>query len=265
MNLSKLLALLLCLGMTTPLYAGVIMTMVDNHSQHPGDQSTNRIYLDKDRVRMEITGSSDNRVALYRQDKNLFWILDLKEKTYLEFTKADVERMGQQMDGAMKQMEEAMKDMPPEQRAMMEGMMKGKMPASESKVTFKKVASGQQVGQWTCAQYQGDRNGKKVQDVWTTDWKSLGITESDFTVLMEMSKFWEGLSKFATSHFKISGDQAAEDQYPGVPVKTVDYEDGKAAGSSELQGVQRQDLDAAMFNLPAGFKKEAIPTGEMDH
>ena len=39
-----------------------------------------------------------------------------------------MKQMGQQMSAAMAQMQAAMKNMPPEQRAMMEKMMKGKMP-----------------------------------------------------------------------------------------------------------------------------------------
>ena len=53
-------------------------------------------------------------------------LIDDDGKTYNEMTKADVDRMGGQMDGAMAQMQEQMKSMPPEQRARMEALMKGR-------------------------------------------------------------------------------------------------------------------------------------------
>ena len=41
-----------------------------------------------------------------------------------EMTKAEAEQMGAQLSGMMAQMQEALKSMPPEQRAQMEAMMK---------------------------------------------------------------------------------------------------------------------------------------------
>jgi hypothetical protein len=250
--------MILCLSLATPLWAGVLMTMVDQRSGQSADQTTMKMYLDKDRLRVENSGKEENQVIIYRQDKDLFWMLDLKKKTYMEITKADLDRMQEQINGASKQMEEAMKDMPAEQREMMAKMMKGKMPAAQAKTTYKKVASGQKINQWTCTQYEGESEGKKESDVWTTDPKSLGLTPEDFNVLKAMSKFWEGMAKSGTKFFKVEEGVPTEGHYSGVPVKTAYYSDGKVSRTSEMQSLERQDFDAAKFDLPAGFAKEEM-------
>lgn len=262
----KMILILLCLAITAPLWAGVLMTTVDQRADNPDNQSTSKLYLDKDRLRMEMTGKDENKLVIYRQDKDLFWIISEKDKTYTEFTKADMDRMQQQMEGASKQMEEAMKNMPLEQRAMMEGRMKGMTSHAASKEVYKKVASGQKVGQWTCAQYEGDTEGTKASDVWTTDPKSLGLTKEDFDVLKDMSKFWEGMAKGGSKLFKI--DEAEKDtlgHFSGVPVKTVYYSDGKVSHTNELKSIERKNLDASLFELPADYTKQEMEHGRKMH
>ena len=55
-------------------------------------------------------------------------MLDKAKNKYQEIDEQTMDQMAHQMSGAMAQMDAAMKNMPPEQRAMMEKMMKGKMP-----------------------------------------------------------------------------------------------------------------------------------------
>jgi hypothetical protein len=148
--------------------------------------------------------------------------------------------------------------MPAEQRAMMEKMMKSKMPATPAKTTYKQVATGQKVNQWTCTQYEGETEGKKESEVWTTDPKSLGLTPDDFNVLKAMSKFWEGMAKSGAKFFKVEEGQPAEGHYAGVPVKTVYYSEGKVSHTNELKSLERQDFEAAKFDLPSGFAKEEM-------
>jgi hypothetical protein len=260
MNLSKIiLATILSLTLTGSLWAGVLMTLVDQRADQTADQTTMKMYLEKDRLRVENSGKDENQVIIYRQDKDLFWVLDLKKKTYMEITKADLDRMQGQMDEASKQMEEAMKDMPPEQREMMAKMMKGKMPAAPAKTTYKKVSSGQKINQWTCTQYEGESEGKKASEVWTTDWKSLGLTAEDFNVLEALSKFWEGMAKSSSQLFKVEAGEPAEGHYSGVPVKTAYYSGGKVSHTNEMQSLERQDFEASKFDLPASFAKEEMP------
>jgi len=126
-------------------------------------------------------------------------------------------------------MENALKDLPPEQRQMMEQYMKGMTPGKAPEITYKKVATGQKVGAWTTMQYQGTREGEKVSEVWTADWKALGLAKEDFTVLQDMSKFWESMIKSSQGFFKVEGETV---DFPGLT---------SAAESSSLVSVKIVD------------------------
>ena len=68
--------------------------------------------------------SGEKGAFLFDGVKQVVWIVNYDKKTYTEMTKTDLDRMGQQMTEAMAKMQEAMKNLPPEQRAQMEQMMK---------------------------------------------------------------------------------------------------------------------------------------------
>src|SRR5881394_1673859 len=55
-------------------------------------------------------------------------MVDDKRQQYREMTKEDMKKMAAQAGAAMKRMQEQMKNMKPEQRAMMEKMMGNKIP-----------------------------------------------------------------------------------------------------------------------------------------
>lgn len=133
--------------------------------------------------------------------------------------------------------------------------MAGKMPPRASEIVYAKVASGETVNQWVCDQYVGSLNGEKQSDVWTTGWKNLGLQAKDFNALQEMGEFFSAFARGADSFFKV-GAAADEHHYAGVPVRTIRYSGDKMTHTNELKEVSRQDFDASLFELPAGFTKK---------
>ena len=117
-------------------------------------------------------------------------------KTYTEMTKADLDRVSGQMAGAMAQMQEQMKNMPPEARKRMEATMQGRgMPGGAgvaARTEYKKVGTDK-VGKWTCDKYEGTRDGEKVAELCTVAPATLGFTPADFEVTRQMADFFSKL------------------------------------------------------------------------
>ena len=87
------------------------------------------LYLDAGKLRVESQDSENKSVMIFDASKQVMWMINPGDNTYREMDKAQVDAMGQQMSKAMEQMQAQMANMPPEQRKMMEDMMKGKMGA----------------------------------------------------------------------------------------------------------------------------------------
>ena len=163
-------ALTLAAALVLPGMVRAGVTLEGEHKTLDGSQLpfTYTVSIDKDKVKMVSSSSADN-AFIYRADKGLFWMVDSKAKTYTEMTKKDIESMANTMDAAMKKMHEQMASMPPEQRAMMEKMMKENMPAqSKGKTTYKKTGSGK-VGSWACDKYESYQDGVKKAEMCVVD------------------------------------------------------------------------------------------------
>jgi hypothetical protein len=107
----------------TPLVAAegvLIVQKVTNGTTTTTAQSQ----IEKTRMRSEITTPTGRKqIVLFDGAAQVLRIIDEEAKTYSEISKTDAERMRSQFDGAMTQMQEQMKSMPPEQRARMEAIV----------------------------------------------------------------------------------------------------------------------------------------------
>lgn len=255
-----MLVVLLWSGFVSHALADVIITSINTSFENPLDSGTSTAYLGGNGMRIETQTQDELMTMIFRSDKQVFWVINTKEKTYMEMTREDIKKTKAMMDGAMKMMQEQLKNMPPEQRAMIEEMMKGQaMPARPPKKVFKKVASGMRVRQWKCDKYEGYSGRQLTEEVWTASTKNLGIGQKDFRVMQSMAEFMSEFSPDTASLFSIGSEKWEKEQgYPGIPVRLISYSDGKKVFQMELQDVKKSRIDPSRFNLPKGYTKQRL-------
>jgi hypothetical protein len=221
-----------------------------------GAPQTNRVQIDARRMRAEATGPDGGKqIVVFDGVKQVMMLIDDAKKTYTEMTKADIDALGAQMSGMMAQLQEQMKNMPPEQRAQIEAMMKGRgaaMPGmGAAKTQYRKAGTGT-VGKWTCDKYEGYSGETKVSEICTVDPKVLGFTAADFEVSKEMAAFFKKIVPTGAAEMFSVG--STELGFSGVPVRTVSY-NGPQPITSEVTEVNRQTFPDSVFQAPAGYQK----------
>ncbi len=236
--------------------AGILMINTNETYDMNKEKITSRVYVDKDRIRVDSQGTKIDNTFIYRRDKEVFWTIDNKEKTYMEITRADMLGMKKKMDEAMNKMKEQMKNMPPDERAMMEKMMKGQMPFRPEEPIYKKRASGIIVNKWNCDKYEGYMDGKKAEEIWTTDWEKLGLKREDLEVMEGLGGFFGEFSREQHTFYKVGSQERG---YAGIPIRTITYSNGKIMDKTELKEIRKQNFASSLFNLPKGFKKNEYP------
>lgn len=236
-------------------HAGV--TLTGEHKTLDGSipAFTYTLSIDKDKVRMESSNNPGNSF-IYRADKGLFWMVDEGKQSYSEMTRKDIEGLANTMDAALKQMQEQLAKLPPEQRKMMEDMLKQNMPGAgaQGKTTYKKTGSGK-VGSWSCEKYESYQDGKKKAEMCVVDPQLLGFSEADFKALKDLAKPFEKLAKDLGSMLPQDGVDGAP---KGAPVKSTVFEDGKAKSESLIKEVKKEGVSPALFEVPKGFAKKAM-------
>ena len=247
------------------LTAGVLMVSTQEFFQGSQQSATTKLRVESDRIRIEMDGDGRSDVMIFRGDRQVMWMIDHKAKVYREMTKADIGRLGNRASEIRAMMQEQLKNMPPERRQMGEKMMKSKMSGmggapQPAKTEYTKVASGQEVNQWTCDKYEGIREGQKRREVWTAAPGQLGLDMSDFKVMQQMGEFFKGFSQFGNeAPFRVGSEAAQQEKdYTGVPVRQIFYQGGRPISKTEIKEVRREDFDASLFEIPEGYKKQKM-------
>jgi hypothetical protein len=226
-----------------------------------GAAETHQIQITPQRMRTDMAGPTGPTTVVFDGTKQVLYLINTGRKTYSEMTKAEADQMGSQLSGAMAQMQEALKNMPPEQRAQMEAMMKGRgLPAMTQgavKTTYKKGGT-QKVGKWTCDVYEILVNEQRNGEMCTVSPQTLGFTAADFAVSRQLAEFLKSILPQGTEAMFQVGDGTAG--FAGVPVRRVVTVLGRET-VSEMTDVTRQDVPDSQFTVPADFTKEAFGGG----
>lgn len=221
---------------------------------------TNQIQIERTRMRAESSDAKgEKQVMVFDGTKQVLDIIYIDKKTYTEMTKDDVEKMGGQLSDAMAQMQKQMANLPPEQRAQMEAMMKGRMggagTAAAPKVHYKKTGTDT-VGKWTCDKYEGFDNDQKTSEVCTVDPKVLGFAASDFEISRQLAEFFKKMMP-ASAGQMFSIGTVADQGFSGVPVRRT-FTIGERQVTTEITEVSRQNFPDSSYAVPAGFEKQAF-------
>ena len=232
------------------------LLIVQKTTSGTGAPQTNQVQIDATRMRAESTGPTGGKqIVMFDATKQVLTMVDPDRKTYTEITKAEMEALGGQMASAMAQMQEQMKNMPPEQRAQIDAMMKGRgigAPGTAPKTVYKKTGTDT-VGKWTCVKYEGYTGAEKTSEVCTVDPKALGFAASDFEVSKQMAAFFKKIIPgMADQMFTIGS--AEEQGFSGVPVRQTITVAGRQV-TTEMTEVSRQAFPASVFQVPAGYQK----------
>jgi hypothetical protein len=250
--------------MTGSLNAASGLLIVQKTTTGTGAPQTNQIQIESNRMRAESTGPrGEKQVVIFDGTRQVLMMIDNEKKSYTELTQAEAEKFGSQMSDAMAQMQKQMASLPPEQRAQMEAIMKGRMggaggPGAARKTQYRRAGTDK-VGNWTCDKYEGYDGAEKTSEVCTVDPKALGLTAADFAVSKQLVAFFRKvIPQMADQMFTIGSVE--EQGFSGVPVRQT-FSVGGRQITSEISEVTRQTFPDASYAAPVGYQKTSFGGG----
>jgi hypothetical protein len=206
------------------------------------------------------------------------FILDLNTETVIQvnyrdrsYTTAKVQEYAQMIQGAMKRatsaMDEAMKDMPPDKREMVEKMMRSRAPQAsakpedcpEAKIEMRRTGQQATIAGYPSLSYEVVADGKTESELWiakgVTAWKELDPKKLE-RLMTEISMAAPGCGPGQGRHAGFGRDQAWKLASEGYAVKTVDR-----SGSGTVVEVTKAEsrvLPASEFQPPAEFAPKSV-------
>lgn len=250
----------------SPVSADVTMKMATTDAQ--GRQAEdNLIQTQSGRIRVDNMGGAPGHISMIFRD-NAMVILNHDEKTYYVIDEATLAKVSTRMSDAMKMMERQMSQMPPEQRAMVEQMMKGRMqgmgaPRQQAKKEPPRIeATGQTEWQsYSCTRYEVFDGGAKTQEICAASMDQIEGAEEMTDAFRQMAAFMKKMTEsFSAGPLARAGRTPMDMmlEIGGFPVHTRYFENGAASHEVFLKSVVSGKLDPALFEAPRGYKRQDL-------
>jgi hypothetical protein len=224
-----------------------------------GTDQPSTLYLDGDKMRAENAKTSGEHTVVIDAANKKFVTINDAEKTYIEVTQADMERMAGFIAAQRAAAEERMKSMPPEQRKKFEQMMGG-AGGKPHDFKFEKMGGKKTINGFSCEMYKILEDGTPKEEVCLMPWSSSTIQRSDFAGLI---KFSQDMQK-SLGPMMGGAKSNAFDQFekaPGFPVLRHSLESGQQ--DEIVKSIKRGSVPASTFAVPAGYTKKDPMQGMM--
>jgi len=243
--------------------SGVVIEMEIKDSQSKGEAATDTIYADGKMLRMESRDDGDGGTTsmIFRDDRML--VCEHDKKRCRSIDKRDIDELSEEIGGAMEQMKEEMAKLPPEQRAMMEKMMNGRMPGVMGQDPApRRIEKGatEQIGDYACVNHTLYSGDDRLWEVCAGE-ESTGPFAEAMEAFRAMSDFTEQLREMAMqSPFgnMIETPFMELEAIGGVPIRVRTFADGRLQSESTLKSVTRRDLESTLFETPVGYKTKSL-------
>jgi hypothetical protein len=176
--------------------------------------------------------------------------------------------MGGQMQAQLKEMEEQLKQLPPEQRRQIEALMKSAQQGAQKpapklrpedcvsdKVEIKRTGTSVTVAGYDATGYQIFSNGKLDSEVWIAP-AITAVREIDPAKLERMvSEMVKALPQCPPRGQMFGADPVWKLMKDGYPVRSVEKDRGTVV---EVVKAESRSLGAGEFQPPAGFARKSL-------
>jgi hypothetical protein len=236
------------------------------HITSPPLTGTIRISTQGRKTRLDIdAGNGDTSALIFDGDKDEMMMLDHAEQRYFVMTKEQIKAMAVQVTGAMKQMEEALAAMPPEQRKMAEQMMAGRMPDAQPEKpasTVNKAGGTDTISGFDCENYDVISEGRRIRQMCVTSWDDIDGGRESADAFMDFADFFSSMREAFSGMGEMSSQQDMFGHLKslgGYPVLSRDYDEaGALIGESRVTTARSESIDASAFAPPAGYQLQSM-------
>ena len=243
--------------------AGTVLETVSSDLSANGGSTTINTWAQNGMMRVESQAdrAAGRSTMIFKNDT--IYAINHQDKSYYAMDRESMKRVADQLNPALKMLQERMKDMTPEQRAQMEKMMGGSLPPgigqAEKKTEIKRTARTDKISGYSCSYVQVLEGGVLTDEMCVTPSKSIQGADELMTAATGMAELMrEMMSTMDAPWLK----QMAEKQIQnfaalgGIPVLSRHFEAGSPQSQTTLKSIRSEALAASLFDIPAGYTRK---------
>ncbi len=251
--------------------AGVVLTFESRIGEDAGENMV--MSVEGLRIRMDLPADDRGEAGtmIFQGDRDRLLAVDDAEKSYIQIDQESVDGIGDQIGGAMEQamaaMKEQLENLPPEQRAAVEKMMKQQMPqlsqaapVTAAKPEVRRTSSNDRVAGINCVDHEIWIDGEREQVLCVARWSDVPAAREAEKAMKALADFYDGVmasfQKSIGGQFPMPSNPFSElDELGGFPVRARHYEGNELTSESVLQSISSQQIDAAVLDVPADYRR----------
>lgn len=242
-------------------HAGTVLKMTTR--ELPGGAETiTTVQADSGKLRVDSGGPEDTFV-IFKNDT--LYAVNPKERSYTAMDRESMKKMADTINPALKQMQERLASMPPEQRAQIEKMMGGNMPGTSKQADeeIRQTGKTSKVAGYSCTYSEVLQNGVVVSELCIVPVDKLKGGQELYATSVKVTALMEDLLKDLEAPWlkqMVSRQMENYGKLGGIPVHSRMFENGQAARESTLKSIGSEPVAASNFEVPSGFtRKEMMP------
>ena len=253
------------------LQAGVVFELESkNNATNPPQLLNTRVMVEGRLLKMQTAanGQGEPTEVIFRGDRREMIMVDHRTRTFIVMDQQALQAMRAQMSQATWQMNQALQNMTPQQRALAGPMIpvaKTGPPATQlAPLTVRQLNNRTTVYGYPSTLVEVQRDGRKIGNLWITAWQNIDGSQEVAPALADMASFFLAFTR-ATSQSggmnKTMTDNPfiALDKLNGFPVASRNYrEDGTVESESALRTAQKVQFNATEFQPPAGYQQNRL-------
>ncbi len=208
-----------------------------------------------------------------RGDGGQVVVVDDDKKGYYVMDKSTMAGIAGQVGAAMAEVEKALAQLSKEQREAIEKMQRrqGGMAAATGQSKGRPKHEIRNTGQrgtkagYPCVKYDVYRDGRKVRELWVTDWSNIDGGSEAADAFKAMGEFFnemlDSLGELPGGGGSMGGVNPYEEMNfeAGFPVVSTSFDEaGEIDDESILRSASRRRLDPDAFEPPSGYKRMSM-------
>ncbi len=254
------------LVLTAVLPAGMAAaaTSIDLQGSDNGQKIHNKILVNNNWVRISILDQQESTDVLFDTIHQIIYVLDHKDRSFMEMTEQGMEQMGTQLQGVMTQIQSQLSqvtaNMSEQDKAQMgnflQNMGLGQPAEAPAPVVaeFHDTGTSQIVSGINCSVGQIIENGQPKGQACIAQKSTLGIPDADYTALRKLAEFGGRMATKMASLFNTGESMPSFDlsTVSGLPIEIKH-------GATHVAVTSINQQDTAPIAVPEGYTKRINP------
>ncbi len=252
-----------CCGCASTAIAGAVL---ESESRDLTASSTPaaiiKTFAQGDQLRVESSDARDG-VMIFKNDA--LYHINHEDKTYRMLDRASMQRMAEQINPALKQLEEQLAQMPAEQRAQIEKMMGQQAGMTKPKPQdVRKTGRSGKVGSDACQYVELVEDGVVIAEACVAAPGTLRGGDELMSAARKLTALMQDMMSAVDAPWvkqMVNNQTANFDKLGGVPLLLRQFNKGAAVHEVRMKSLRSEALPANLFEPPANYARQDMTFG----